>query len=355
MSTISNVLVGVATLAIKNPYSEAKAEFSIEQAHLGTYSAKLYKDGTGNDCSTHIQITPPTGTTMSMWTAAIVNNSFYHHASAVLGNFAQMEFRFEDPNSLAWAEITAVPLQTYLGTGAWVKTTLANNTKCGYGGHTEIDTPFFVWGPLADANAVETAITALDGAACAPEDWILSRVRIELWEAAPLRTQYIDTIEIMGVTYTVEPGGTAPAMSLDPGYTEVGYTKDGITMEYNADTADIEVEEETFPLARPITKERISIKANLSESSLYNMDKAMAGASLSGSIITLGGGIQKEVSLRITGTSPAGLIRTIFVPRATATGAVGMPFKKGEETVVPVEFQALKGTGDVCQIVDNAV
>ncbi len=351
MGTIANVLVGVAELAIKNPYSEAIAQFSTDQAHAGTYSVKLYKDGTGNDCSTHLQITPPAGTTMAAWTLAIANNNFFHHCSAILANWVQMEFRFEDPNSLAWAEITCVPLQTYLGTGAWVQTTLANNTPTGYGGHTEIDTPFFVWGPLTDANLVEAAISALDGGACAPADWLLTRVRLELWEAAPLRTCYVDTVTIMGVTYTVEPGGTAPAMSLDPGYTLVGYTKDGIDLEYNADTADIEVEEETFPVARPITKERLSIKANLSEASLYNMDKAMAGSSLTGNMITLGGGVQKTVALRLTGLDPAGFIRQIFVGKATAVGAVGMPFKKGEETVVPVEFQALKS--DI-YLVDNA-
>jgi len=352
MGTISNVLVGVATLAVKNPYSEAIAQFSTDQAHAGTYSAKLYKDGTGNDCSTHLQITPPAGTTMSLWTAGIITNSFYHHSSVVSANFAQFEFRFEDPNSDAWAEITAVPLQGYLGTGAWVKTTLAINTNCGYGGHTEIDTPFFVWGPLAAANAVETAISALDGGACAPEDWILSRVRIELWETSPLRTSYIDTVEIMGVTYTIEPGGTAPAMSLDPGYTELGYTEDGITLEYNADVGDVEVDEETLPIDRVITKERISVKANLAEASLYNMDAAMAGASLSGNCITLGGGIIKKLAVRITGHSPAGFIRTIFLPKVTAVGTVGMPFKKGpDKSVVPVEFQALKS--DI-RIVDNA-
>lgn len=351
MGTESNVLVGVASLAVKNPYSEAIAQFSTDQAHAGTYSVKLYKDGSGGDCSTHLQITPPTGITMTAWTAAITTNSFFHHASAVLGNFAQMEFRFEDPNSNAWAEITAVPLQTYTGTAAWVQTTLANDTPCGYGGHTEIDTPFFVWGPLEDANAVETAITALDGDACAPEDWILTRVRIELWEAAPERTQYIDTVEIMGVTYTIEPGGTAPAISLDPGYTELGYTEDGVTMEYNADVADIDVEEETFPVDRVITKERVSIKANLAEASLYNMDVAMAGAVLSGNQITLGGSVMKKLAVRITGTAPSGFVRTIFLPKVTAVGTVGIPFKKGEKSVVPVEFQALKS--DI-RIIDNA-
>ena len=350
--TIANVLTGVATLSVRQP-NDARAEWSTTQAQAGTHSVKLYKDGTGDAGSTHLEIVPPTGITMTAWTAAITTNSFYHYCSAVTGNFAQMEFKFEDPNSNAWAEITLVPLQTYLGTAAWVLQTMANDTPTGYGGHTELDTSFFEWG-LTDANLVETAITALDGGACAPEDWILTRVRIELWEASPERTMYVDTVTIMGTTYTIEPGGTAPAISLSSPYTEVGYTEDGVTLAYTADTSDIEVEEETVPIDRVITKETIEVTCNMAESSLFNIDKAMAGSVLSGNIIKIGGGVNKTMNLKIEGTNPAGYTRAIFIPLATTTGAVAMPYKKGEKTVVPVTFQALKGDNDACQIVDNA-
>jgi hypothetical protein len=135
-------------------------------------------------------------------------------------------------------------------------------------------------------------------------------------------------------------------------YVEVGYTKDGVTLEYSADTADIDVEELTLPIKRVITKEKLSVKCNMSESSLINMDKAIAGSVLAASTITIGGGLIKEMSIQIVGTNPAGFARTITIPLATAVGSVGMPFKKGEETVVPVEFQALKGASDIT-IVDS--
>jgi len=344
----------VATLSVREP-NDAIAEWSTAQKHLGNYSAKLYKGGSGNDGSTHLEIIPPTGTTMTLWTAGIANNSFWHHCSAVLGNFAQMEFRFEDPNSDAWAEITAVPMQTYLGTGIWVQRTLAGaDLTYGWGGHTELDTSFFDWSLSIAGTAIEAAISALDGGACAPEDWILSRVRIELWEATPLRTCYIDTVTIMGVTYAIEPGGVAAGMSLSSPFTEVGYTEDGVTMEYTADEADIEVEEETFPIDRVITKETLAVTCNMAESSLFNIDKAMAGSVLSGSILKLGAGVNKTMNLKIAGTNPAGYNREILIPLATATGAVGMAYKKGEKTVVPVTFQALKGDSPACTIVDNA-
>ena len=91
----------------------------------------------------------------------------------------------------------------------------------------------------------------------------------------------------------------------------------------------------------------------MAESSLYNIDKAMAGSVLSGSIISLGGGVNKTMNLKIEGITPAGFHRAIQVPLATATGAVGMAYKKGPKTVVPVTFQALKGVSPACTIVDN--
>ena len=136
-------------------------------------------------------------------------------------------------------------------------------------------------------------------------------------------------------------------------YVEVGYTEDGVNMEYSADTADIEVEEETFPIERVITKETLAVTCNMAESSLYNIDKAIAGSVLAASTITIGGGTNKEMSIKIVGTPPGGLTtRTIEIPLATALGTVGMSYRKGIKTIVPVTFQALKGAADVCTIID---
>ena len=128
-----------------------------------------------------------------------------------------------------------------------------------------------------------------------------------------------------------------------------------MTIEYTGDTADIEVEEETVPIDRVLTKETIQITCNMAESSLYNIDKAMAGSVLVGSLLTVGAGGNKTMNLIITGTNPAGLIRQILIPLATSTGAVAMSYRKGEKTVVPVTFQALKSANEpALTIVDNA-
>ena len=355
MGTIANVLVGVATLGIRQP-NDALAEWSTAQKYAGSYSAKLYKSGSGNAGSTHVQFTPATGITLANWTTGIAagHYHFYHHSSAVTGNFAQFEFKFEDPNSDAWLELTAVSLQGHTGGAVWVQELLEDADLCGYGGVGELGGSFFNWGPLTALSGAEAAIN-LEANVDNASDWVMTRVRLELWEATPERTTYIDSVTINNVLYAIEPGSATAGLSLSSPFTEIGYTEDGVTIEYTADTADIEVEEETFPIDRVITKETLAITCNMAESSLHNIDKAMAGSVLSGSVLTLGDGVNKTMNLKLAGTNPAGFNREILIPKATATGTVGMSYKKGEKTVVPVTFQALKPTtGKVCTIVDNA-
>ena len=121
--------------------------------------------------------------------------------------------------------------------------------------------------------------------------------------------------------------------------TEVGYTEDGVDIEYAPDIADIDVEEDTVSINRVITKEVISITCNMAESDLEQLELALAGSSRAGDIITLGGGTLQDFALKITGTAPGGLARTIYAGYVHSTGTVGMSYKKGEKTVVPVTLK----------------
>jgi len=135
-------------------------------------------------------------------------------------------------------------------------------------------------------------------------------------------------------------------------YVDVGFTEDGVSMEYSVSEADINVEETTVPIDRVITSEDVKFTCNMAESSLVNIDKAIAGSVLAGSVINIGGGVNKKMSVRITGKNPGGFNRVIEIPLATANGNVGMAYKKGAKTVVPVTFQALYNAGTVCTITD---
>lgn len=134
--------------------------------------------------------------------------------------------------------------------------------------------------------------------------------------------------------------------------TELGYTEDGVTFEYSAEIADVEVEEETFPISRVITKEEVTVTCNCAENLAANLLQALAGGL--GTPIVLGGGLIQNFALRIYGNSPAGLHRTIYIPYAHSVGAVSMSYKKGEKTIIPITFKAYQGTsgGDVVTITD---
>jgi len=353
---VDNVLVGLATLSIRQP-NDALAEWSREQAYAGSYSAKLHKGGSGNAGSTHLQaLFPDSAIDVDAFVADPTDYGFWYYYSAVTGNFVQFELLFKDPNSEGWMELTVVPHQNTLGDGptaGWAQKSLALTDKIGYGGRSETNEPFFDW-DLGDTIA--EGVTGPLGQAAAPVvgDWQLRRVRLELWEPTPERTAYVDSLEVDGTVYTVEPGGTVPGMSLSSPYTEVGYTEDGVIVEYSAEGTDVEVEEETFPIGWKLNKEGYKVTCNMAEASLFNMDKAMSGSVLSGSIIRLGGGVAKTVSLLITGLNPAGFTRSIMIPKAVAVGAVSTSYTLDGKQVVPVTFQALKPSADedAVQVVD---
>ena len=365
-NTIANVLTGVATLGVRQP-GDAYAEWVTAQHQLGDYSVALVKTGSGDAGSTHVQFTPIITTILfsDFCTSVDVvhpgaDYSYYHKESVVtVNNWTQMELRFEDPNSDGWVEITAV-LQNTAGVVAWANETLDQSTLYGCGGNTPDGSSVFNWtAPLENMAGISAFVlnlfdTVEPGCDAQVPNYILARVRIELWEAEGARTAWVDTAVIGGVAHPIEIGSVTPGLSLSSPYADVGYTEDGVTVTYNADEADIDVEEETFSIDRVITKETYEITCNMAESTLTNIGNAMAGAVLSGNIITLGDGVNKTLNLRIAGTNPAGFGREIFVAKATAAGAVGMAYKKGAKTIIPVTFKALKGTGDPVVIVDAA-
>lgn len=367
-NVVANVLVGVSVLSIRQP-NDAIAEWDTAQQQAGTYSVKLYKAGSGNAGSTHVEFTPIntaikfTEFCADVDTGAPADYSYYHRESVTdVLNWTQFELRFEDPTagSNAFVEITAVR-QNVAGVVAWNIETLGQATLYGCGGNTPDGSSVFEWtAPLENMAGIEAKVqgyfNSAEGASGTQLlNYILTRIRIELWEN-DARTAWVDTVVIDGDAHPLEvSSATTPGLSLGSPYTEIGYTEDGVTMEYTADTVDLEVEEETFPIKRAISKETLAITCNMAESSLANIGNAMAGAVVAGGVLTLDAGVNKTMNLKIKGTNPDGFIREIYVPMATTVGTVGMSYKKGEKTVVPVTFQALKDISDACTIVDNVV
>ncbi len=134
---------------------------------------------------------------------------------------------------------------------------------------------------------------------------------------------------------------------------DAGYTVDGVIWEGATETFDVMVEEETLPIERIILTETAAIIVNMAEASLFNIDKAIPGGLLAAATISIGGGAIKEMTVEIVGTTPTGGTRTITLALCTAVGTVSTPYQKGAIQVVPVRFEALKGAGAGCTIVDT--
>ena len=136
-------------------------------------------------------------------------------------------------------------------------------------------------------------------------------------------------------------------------YRNVGYTEDGVTVDYGVTKVEINVEEETYPIKQTIQTESLKVTANLAESSLANMHIAMAGSVLAGNVLSIGSGVDKEMAIRLVGKNELGYDKTWEIPQAVASGSVGMPYRKNEKTVVPVEFTAIKGSEAIATVTDS--
>lgn len=189
----------------------------------GDYSVELEKTGTPGDNGIHFQFDPTKKITFGEFCTNIVAGapteySFYHNCTGAAGNYAQWEFRFQDPASFAmgadhgWIEVTLLMLQGNAGGNpGFAQLTITGATICIYGGRTPDGTGAddFASKPLSDlaANVVIEwdAHEADTGAGVA--NYVMERVRFELWEEDPQPRQCnIDDVVLDGDDYDVEPG-----------------------------------------------------------------------------------------------------------------------------------------------------
>jgi hypothetical protein len=125
------------------------------------------------------------------------------------------------------------------------------------------------------------------------------------------------------------------------GGTDLGWCEDGVTMTISTDVADIKVEEIIGTLKRVVTDQNITVTLNMAEGTIANLSNAIPQSTLASSTLTLGGGTYQSGALVLVGKNPGGYARTITLTKVNPTGDVGIPYKKGEISVIPVTFSAL--------------
>jgi len=153
----------------------------------------------------------------------------------------------------------------------------------------------------------------------------------------------VATVTIDGAL--LETGGLEEAAELPiTGF----YTVDGVTMTVSSSFADIKVEENVGTIIRRLIDQEVKVTLTFAEGALANLVAAIPGSAINvgGTVVTIGGGqagglLLQEFSLTLAGLDPAGAARTIALTAVNPTGEVGIPYKKGEVSIVPVTFSAL--------------
>jgi len=137
------------------------------------------------------------------------------------------------------------------------------------------------------------------------------------------------------------------------------YTVDGVTVTVRSSFADIKVEENVGTIIRRLVDQEVDVTLTFAEAELDNLVAAIPGSSISGAVVTIGGGFSTDPLLQIfeldvEGIDPAGAARTWNFPEVNPTGEVGIPYKKGEISVIPVKFSALVADTGIFATVTDA-
>jgi hypothetical protein len=159
-------------------------------------------------------------------------------------------------------------------------------------------------------------------------------------------TRYSNTSAYTG---TAEPAdaavNTTPQSSA---WTDVGGTKDGVNLEFSQEFSELEVDQLIDIPDRRQTKREFNITTNLAEATLENLAVA-----LNETAPTTGSGYKTfeptdgvsatqpyYVPLIFDGYAPSGYRRRVIARRMLSVEAVGVPYKKDDQTVFPVKFGA---------------
>ncbi|MDD5081780.1 MAG: hypothetical protein PHU08_00260 [Dehalococcoidales bacterium] len=121
----------------------------------------------------------------------------------------------------------------------------------------------------------------------------------------------------------------------------IGYTVDGVNMTVRSSFFDAKVDENEGTIIRRLTDQEVLVTLNVAEGAIANLAAAIPGSDLTGAVLTVGGSALQAHRLTLKGINPAGYPRVIILTSVNPTGEVTTPYKKGEVTVVPMQFSAL--------------
>jgi hypothetical protein len=210
-----------------------------QNARWGRYSAKIVHTAVeGSAYAQFVPINTMGATTITPDCLATIDAdpewSFWYMVPTATNVWSvQLELHFVSENytdtGYGFVDVTLMPLQYTNTDGEWHKVSIVATDKpawCYYGSDPTDGTEFFkmsnwhladLTGILTDINAEAAMIAGSDTA----DDWLLTRVKLEVYEGVE-RTTYVDDTTIEGITYRFEKGKFYPGQW---GYgTEVDFT-----------------------------------------------------------------------------------------------------------------------------------
>ena len=140
---------------------------------------------------------------------------------------------------------------------------------------------------------------------------------------------------------TAEPAtiATVPAAA----WVDVGGTKGGLELNVSSEFATLTVEEIVDIIESRRTGREVTVKTTMAEATLANIAQAIANAAPVANVLELDDGLAAfkpaYSAILIDGIAPGGFKRRIIVRKTLPTDAVGIGYKKDDQTVVPVTWK----------------
>lgn len=140
---------------------------------------------------------------------------------------------------------------------------------------------------------------------------------------------------------TAEPAtiATAPAAA----WVDVGGTKGGLELNVSSEFATLTVDQIVDIIESRRTGREVTAKTTLAEATLQNIAQAIANTAPVANVLELDDGLAAfkpaYSAILIDGIAPGGYRRRIIVRKTLPTDAVGIGYKKDDQTVVPVTWK----------------
>jgi hypothetical protein len=165
----------------------------------------------------------------------------------------------------------------------------------------------------------------------------------------------VDTTNLIagpGKLMTALFGATEPADSLinaayaASAFTDVGATQDGVTLNFDREFFELEVDQVVDVPGRRLTKRDLRIQTNLAEPTLTNLGVVLNGGTVTASAAYSTYDPADDTAatqptyraIMFEGFAPRGFRRWVFARKVISVDAVGVPYKKDGQALFPTSF-----------------